>query len=365
MNPQDYVDTFFNLFRHYGLVAILLAIILYWLFFPDKAEKVSSQVYRVIGLVWKGGKKQYITHNVQGHVNDYVNNFLSNKLNNFQPVNLSIEWVDEDQTNDAFMKKGKLVVKMRMQDDQNKNLVNASMVFIANNLLPKTKHYLSDKQKKSIDLFVANKLFETQKEEIARSFVTEHLIKGHEDKKVADFFEKYFLIDQSGIFFPVFLEEMNFLGEKVFASKRSSKIFEEVAGLIDFLHRYSQRIVGEDSDEPIFSGEYCRFGICIVGRAVKINTEGQKPYLKHIRSLASKKADTIYLIASSKNSDFLDNLCDQDFLGEIEFDVYNKVDYSALIFTNKDTNKKVKNHLVVLRRKQVNHYIRENNNGSA
>jgi hypothetical protein len=235
------------------------------------------------------------------------------------------------------------------------------MIFIANNLLPKTKQYLSDKQKKSIDLFVANKLFETQKEEIARSFVTEYLIKAHDDKKIASFYEKYFLIDQSGIFFPVFLEEMNFLGEKVFAGKRESKIFTEVNGLIEFLHKHSTRIVGEDSDEPIFSGEYCRFGICIVGRTTKINTEGKKPYLKHIRSLVEKKAETIYLIASSRNSDFLDELCDDIFQENIGLEIYNQLNYSALIYKDKSTTKPVKNHLVVLRSKHINHYIRESN----
>lgn len=358
MTPETFIDAALNLFQRFGIVAILFVIILYWLFFPDKAEKVSSHMYKVIGLVWKGGKKQYITYNIQGHVNDYVNNFLTKKLKNFQPVNLSLEWVDEDESNEAFMNKGKLVVKMRMHNDQNKNLVNASMVFITNTLLPKTKHYLSDKQKKSIDLFVASKLFETQKEEIAKSFVIEHLIKSHEDSKIADFYEKYFLIDQSGIFFPVFLEEMNFLGEKVFANQRSNRIFEEVSGLIEFLHRYSQRIVGEDSDEPIFSGEYCRFGICIVGKAFKINIEGQKPYVKHIKLLAEKKAETIYLIAPSKNTEFLENLCSDEFLSEIEFELYNRANYDAMIHSDKETIKKVKNHLVVLRKEQVNHYIR-------
>ena len=358
MNPSDFLNFALGLILHYGVIAVLVCILLYWLFFPDKAEKVSSQMYRILSFIWKDGRKQYITHNVQGHVNDYVNNFLSKKLKNFQPVNLDLVWIDEDQSEDAFMKKGKLVVKMRMHDDQNKNLVNASMIFIANNLLPKTKHYLSDKQKKSIDLFVASKLFETQKEEIARSFVTEHLIRGHDDKKVAGFYEKYFLIDQSGLYFPVFLEEMNFLGEKVFAQQRKNKIFEEVSGLIEFLHRYSSRIVGEDSDEPIFSGEYCRFGICIVGRSFKITVEGQKPYIKHIKTLASKNAETIYLIAPSKNTEFLDALCNEDLLNEVGYEIYNTMNYNAIIHIDKSTTKKVKNHLVVLRKTHINHYVR-------
>ena len=360
-NFTSLIQAVVKIIGSYGFAGVLLVLVCYWLVLPEKAEKASAHIYKLLRFFWHGAEKRYIKHDIQSHVNDYVNNFLTKNIKNFKPVNLKLQWVDEVQDEEHFIKSGSLVVRMRVSDNQSRNMVNASMIFIAQNLLPKTKHYISGKQKRSIDLFVANKLFETQKESIVKQFVEDYLVGETSDKKIGDFYEKYYLIDKAGIFFPVFLEEMNFLGEKVFPNRRDNVIFQEVGGLIEFLHKHATRIVGTDSSAPIFSGEYCRFGIVIVGRNAIIAARGQTPYVNHIKALAGKNAETIYLIAPHKNSRFLSELCSDMFLEGIGYEVYNELDYKAVIYKDQDLHEEVSNHLVVLRKKKINHYIRAHN----
>lgn len=363
-NYQGALDTALTAVRDYGLVGLLAGIIIYWLLFPEKAEKVSSQLYRISRKFWKGAERKYITHDIQSHVNDYVNGFLSQKIKNFMPLNVKVDWIDENQTEESFISNNKLVIRMRSSDNQNKNLVNASMVFISQNLLHKAKHYISGRQKRSIDLFVANKLFETQREDIVKQFIEDFLLEETDDKKIAELFDKYDSIDVAGIFFPVFLEEMGFLGEKVFANKKDVVIVQEVGGLIDFLKKHSDRIVGSDNNQPIFQGKYCRFGIVIVGRSLKMEKEGQRPYINHIKTLCENNAETIYLIAAEKNEDFVREISTSSLLTKENFDVYNEIKYRATIHKQDGTDLPVNNYLLVLRKNKVSHYIKEQKNGT-
>ena len=137
-------------------------IIFYLLFFPEKFEKFSALIWKWTRFIYKGAEKKYITHDIQGRVNDYVGANLKNELVGFEPVKLKVEWVNEEQNEEEFISNGQIILRMRKSDNQNKNFVNASMVFVAQNLLKKAKSYISSKQKESIDLFACKKIFEKE-----------------------------------------------------------------------------------------------------------------------------------------------------------------------------------------------------------
>ena len=130
---------------------------------------------------------------------------------------------------------------MREHTSQNKNFVYASMVFISACVLPKAKKYISKSQKESLDIFVGKKLFEKEKPTVTQQFFDDYFSPKMEKEKVAKLVEKYNLIDKVALFFPVLVEELTFLGEKVFWNKREAQIVDEVTSLIDFLQDYANR----------------------------------------------------------------------------------------------------------------------------
>jgi len=341
----------------YGIPGILFSLLTYWLFFPEKAVIASSQLYGLLRKIFKGAEKKYITYDIQGRVNDYVNNFLSKEIKDFNPINISLDWVNDQETEESFFKKGKLVVRMRMGDNQNQNFVNSTMVFLSQNVLTKAKKYISTKQKESIDLFIAKKLFEKEKEEVMHQFISDYLIKKTDDDKIGAFFEKYHFIDIAGLFFPVFIQEMSFLGEKVFANRKDQTIYTEVNGLINFLDNYSLRKIGDNTIPTKFNGLYCKFVIMIVGVSDKVKQKGEKPYVNYLNYLKSSGIETIYLIGDVKNKDFMNVLVENVYNEKSNFSLYNNKRYEAII-TYKDEKKEKKNsYLIVLRKNKIEHYF--------
>ena len=325
--------------------------------FPEKAEIASGQFYRFLRCCYKGAEKRYIAHDTQGRVNDFVNNFLTKEIKDFSPVNLKLVWTSETFSKETFLKDNTFIVRMRKSDNQNQNIVNASMFFIAYNVLSKAKKYISIRQKESIDLFVAKKLFEREKECLMSQFVQDYLIEKTNDEKIGSFFEKYHYIDTAGLFFPVFIQEMHFLGEKVFAQRKNETICKEVNGLIEFLDKYSLRKIGDKSVDSKFNGSYCKFGMMIVGIGDRIKKEGHQPYKKHLEYLQNSGAESVYLIGDSKNKDFIESLCAELCGSNLKFTIYNQKKYSAVITFKDGTKERRSTYLVVLRKDNIEHYF--------
>ena len=181
------------------------------------------------------------------------------------------------------------------------------MVVIAQSILPKAKRYISDAQKTSINLFVANKLFENEKPEIVDLFLEDyhHKLK---KPKYNEYYNQFFIIDKAGLFFPVFIQEMLFLGKKVFNKPKHQIIMKEVNDLILFLKKYSERKIGDKNIPTEFFGYYCRFSMMIVGKEFKIDQEGEKPYLIYLEKISKNLPYSIYLIGDIKNKNFLNKV---------------------------------------------------------
>lgn len=349
MKPSDVIE----LISSIGFFGFLVYFIL---FHPEKFEKFSSYLWKWIRFFYRGAEKQYIRHDIQGRVNDFVSNKLTKELTNFEPIKIKIEWVNEDQTKEDFISNGQIVVRMRQSDNQNKNFVNASMVFVAQNLLVKAKRYISQKQKESIDLFACKKLFEDEKHEIIDQFVQTFLIDKTEDDKISNYFDKYDLIDKAGLFFPVFIQEMTFLGEKVFAKRKDDTIIKEVNNLIEFLEKYSQRTIGEEEIPKEFHGVYCNFSIMIIGKSFKVNLQGKNPYINVLGNHCKNKIQTLYLIGSTKHKDFIDDVA-KDTISKNEYEIFNTKKYNSIINYDDGTSRTVQTYLVVLRYKNPETYF--------
>ena len=152
-------------------------VILVLFLFPEKVEKWIALLWKLISLFYKEGQKKYIAHDIQGKVNEFTNKKLSQEIKNYTPVGIEIEWIEEGQTPEEFFSDNKVIIRMRKSENQNKNLVAASMAFVSQSLLRKAKKYISDSQKESIDLFVVNKILKHEEPDIVDQFIQNFLFK--------------------------------------------------------------------------------------------------------------------------------------------------------------------------------------------
>lgn len=282
------------------------------LHYQEKIQKWSVVFWKFIRIFWKKAERKIISNDIEGRVNEFTKS-LEKEMTNFQPIGVQIQWVEESESPSAFFSDDKLIIRMRGHRDQNKNFVYASMVFISKAILTKAKKYISKTQKESVDLFIGKKLFEKEKPQVIDRFFEDFFSPRMESGKIAELIEKYNIIDKAGLFFPLLVQELTFLGEKVFWHRRDDRIIAEVTNFISFLEDYANREIGEVELPQNFEGIYSRCGIMIVARAYKRELGNISPYTDYINGLIEKRIDTVYIIgpAFETNVKFIDQIVGQ------------------------------------------------------
>lgn len=323
---------------------------------PDKLEKLFSLFYKSIIWICRSAENKFIKYDIQQSVNSFVSD-LYKKVPSITPTSIKLEWIDEHQTAEQFIKSDQLVLRMHKSTNQNKNVVNATFTFVTYSLLRKAKRYIAKYQRESIDLFVSFKLLEKAKYEILDEYIQEYLQAGLEKDKVVDFYDKFFDMDKAGVFFPVFISEMTFLGEKVFGKKRDDeRIIEEVKNTVYFLNRFALRKYDEQGINE-FNGIYCKFVIRIIGKRFKIDREGERVYINNLNKILDNN-ETIYLIGNKSNKSFINSIVTK-FTTSKNYRIYHKLEYKARIKNKEQADYDVENYLLVLRNQNLEMYHRD------
>lgn len=320
---------------------------------PEKLEKLISLLNRYLKFIIKKSEYAYIKYDIQSRVNGFVAE-LSKKVPHIIPTRVKLEWIDENIAPEQFIQSGQLVMRMHKSVNHNRNVVNATFTFVSYSLLRKAKSYIAKYQKSAIDLFVSFKILEKTKYELLDEFVQEYLNAGLDNEKIADFYDRFFDIDKAGLYFPVFITEMTFLGEKIFGKKRENeKVYEEVKKMVNFLYYYANRRLSQDTISE-YNGEYCKFAIRIIGKRMKIDTEGKKVYINNIKKIP-KSIETIYLIGDEQNVDFINSVV-ECCNGELGFEIFTRHQYKAMGKDRDGNEIELNNCLVVLRSNEISVY---------
>jgi len=290
-----------------GIAVIMTAILAN----PEKVEKWLALIWKAIDFLKLGFKqahKKYIQHDIQGSVNDFVKTHAE-EMPGFQVKGVKLEWVGEDLKLQSFLKDDRVIVRVKRDDPHHENFVKAVFLFVSTALLYRAKRYISPPQGKAIDLFVATEIFKEQKPELVDHFLEKYLHPRIDDgsAKVSELFEEFDLLSKAGVFFPVFLQEMDYLGQKVFGRVRHPDVVTEVYKLIEFLKAFALRKVGDEMDLN-FIQKYCRCAIVIVGKPAKVSYS-ISPYVNFIRDRIDRNTETIYLLGRAINEKPIKDVC--------------------------------------------------------
>ncbi len=295
----------------FGVPPVFVVLVIL-LFFPEKIEKWSAFLWKLVGAlggVFRSARKRAIKHDLQGRVNDYVRRLGKLVPGSFKDK-LELEWVEPNTKPSSLLADGRVIIRLRSHDPKDHNFVHASYLYVSKCLLKKTKRYLSVPQREALDIFVSSKLLKEEKPEVVGFFLDEYLHPRTDDptSKVAILVDDFGIIDRAGFFFPLLLQELEYIGDKVFGRRRDDLIARELYDVVDFLRPISQRTVGDENDLD-FDGSYTRFGIVIIGKPSKLLTSIQ-PYVNYIREkLVSKDVENIYIIGRTENRNKIDQVC--------------------------------------------------------
>ena len=332
----------------------LVGLFIYYLRNPEKFEKLIALLSKFFKFLSNKFDRTYVKYDLQGKINDYLKK-VSKRVKHIDIKKIKVEWVEvSSQTEKEYVQSGEMIIRLKKGDHQNENIVNASMAFISHAFLKKAKSYIAKYQRESMDLYACYDLLKEEKSEILEQFVQDFMKDKMNNKKIADFFEKYTDIDDVGIFYPVLVQELTFLGEKVFAKRRNAqKIHKEVTDVVNFLFRYANRKLREDNISD-FSGEYCKFGIRIIGRRLVINKSGERVYANHLKKVSGKN-ETMYLIGNREHKKFMNKVFD-GCKSDINYSLLAEESYNATIKDPDGESIEVKNYMMTIRNNSIKVY---------
>jgi len=328
-------------------------ILVYLLLHPEKIEKWSALLWRFLsnlGTFFKFAHKQYVKHDMQSRVNEFARG-LSKDAPFLASKRVRVEWVGPDMTRENFLQDDQVILRLRRDDPEDLNFVHGAYLFVSTSLLFKTKRYLSQSQRRAVDLYVTTSLIEQEKPGVRAHFLDNYLHPqlAKTKSKTARFFDAFARIDEAGYFYPVFLQELDFLGQKAFGARKDDRIIIEVNSLINFLTPIALRQIGDDEVELEFKQQYCRFAVVIVGRSYKLTQSGEV-YIGFIRkNLIPENIETVYLLGPWKNRGVIRSIC-KDLR-----DVYEecRIHKSSVVLRYGDQRVERKQFLVVLRMKGI------------
>lgn len=357
-------NTKFNLFENINLnfnISIwtvstisLLGVFIYYLKNPEKFEKLIALLAKFFNYITNRFDKTYIKYDLQGKINSYVKR-VAKKVKHLNVNKVNIKWVDIANINsESYIRDGELIIRLHKSNNQNKNIVNASMAFISKAFLNKAKSYISKHQRESLDLYACYDLLKGEKADILDQFVQDFMKEKMDNDKIAELFEKYEDINKAGIFYPILVQELTFLGEKVFNRKRDkSTIYQEVRQLVYYLNNYANRKFREDVIND-FTGAYCKFAIRIIGKQYKVSAMGEKGYINNIRKIDTRN-ETLYLVGNIENKNFIKTVFEK-CKDLINYSILTEESYSAIIKDREGGDYNVKNYLLILRNNKIQVY---------
>ena len=296
-----------------GGFVVLIPIVTVIFLYPEKVEKWCALLWRFLsffGSLFRGAHRQYVKLDLQGRLNEFSKG-LARDAPFLAETRVEIKWVDEDVTRKAFLEEGKVILRLKRNDPDRRNFVHGAYMFVSASLLAKAKRYISPSQCQSLDLYMTTSLLEKEKPSALGFFLDEYLHPetAKADSKIGRYIDSFTKIDEGGLFKSVVLQELSYIGDKVFGRRQDEKIISEVNDLIELLESIAVRRIGEEGDLKFTRG-YCRCAIMIVGKPSKESEAGHQPYVWFVRNqLIPQRIETLYVLGLWENKGLIDLVC--------------------------------------------------------
>lgn len=323
-----------------------IVLIIFFVKNPEKVEKWIGILSRFLGFICKKYEYFSIKHEVQGKINSFVANLEENTVAKFSRV--IIKWTASKDEEDIEFNDLETVILMRDNKHVNKNFVHAAYFYTSKVFLSKAKKHLPVNLKTSLDLFTTDKLLKKESKGAVDQFEKDFFIKEMDSSaEIKNYIKKYINIDRLGIYFPVFIQELNFLGKKVFLEDNSREVTEEINQLIDFLETRANREVGELVPET-FAGKFTKCSIKVVAsktsRLFNQVDEQKERILKAIKN----GCENIYIMgdAEDESRNFVDRVIKDLIMDKIKISIEKRVVFDSEIYTHDGKRKKVKTYFI-------------------
>lgn len=283
----------------------LFIFLLFYIF--EHGEKIDEWVTRVNKfLLWLGIRrdKKYVAGDIRSRINS-ASKKINKEAEGIVTKKVDIVWVDQDNI-DAFLRDGKVIIRMRHYSDQDKNVVNAIMYYVKTGVLNTGKRYLSEKIQLALDLSITKKILSEKADgSSVMDYFSANTFKNYIgcDEEIKKRFLTIELMEEKGLLTRILLREIRYIGNKLYPRTPTNKMLTETERFFTFLEPFANHKVGNDDiGEWQFIDGNIQVGILFVASHDTINMHGLDPYLNRVRKELDSGCKRIYMFGRGKNN---------------------------------------------------------------
>jgi hypothetical protein len=283
---------------------VLLFVVGYLLWHPEKAEKIGGWIARAFAGVHGAIDRKAVALSVQGDVNSARSQMLDGVPDGVIGGKLKVKWASAEEAQ-THMRDGEVVVFMRRSRDREENVANALMAYLPRAIVPRARRYVEKETMRAVDLTLAREILHySHMPAGALDVFYEH----HLDKALATEgemkarLEEIDAIDLHGWLTRVMLNEYRLLGDMLYPGQCDAVCLNEARELRTWLGKLAKR-ERDDFTTPLkFDGRYLRIGLVFVAARETIEKKGLDFYRKKAKRLIyTEKCDSVYLMARDDN----------------------------------------------------------------
>jgi len=311
-----FLETLIKLVTKYGVWGFLLifgGIIVYLLrviLDEDRSDAWRARIYKAIYKI--SGKseaeKKYIENDISSRINLARRNMPFGK--EYLPKAIKVEWFESAEGETAQIKEDEIVVRLDPAESQEKNIVLLANALVKRTSLTGIRHILNEPLELSMDLnLIRNLLKEVGDRRVLDWFLrNEYQPNVDKSEEMKEWNGKIVEIDERGLF--TRLLELDEYSKRVMGKPASSEMFDEIAGLVDFLYKISTKAYAQDVPLDYITQNIKI--IILVGETSKI-LSGIENYLMAFAYKIQQQLTSIYVI-----------VWDKEFLGNVDPETHQK-----------------------------------------
>jgi hypothetical protein len=294
-----------------GSTATLLYIVIYFLKNPEKAKLWAAYLARFLSWFKASWDKKAVADEIEARNEDFKKIIENESEENILPYQLKVKWVDKEEKKDAFIKKGKAVIKMYHHNNQEKNFTYTIIDYLTLTLIPNSQLYVDDEVMKAAEYTMAEKFFIVENRHKSLKLFNEEFIKCEEENNsnIYRYYDTLRKLDEGGFFTRIFLRDLYELGE-LYPTGIHTNIKDETKEYTRKLSNLANRKIGEEIDCD-FKGKYIKSAIVFIAKYSTYEKLGIDPYIKHIYKRYVEGFTTIYLFAKGDKISIAEEITDK------------------------------------------------------
>lgn len=309
---DKFKETFGPLLASYQLSGILILVIVFVLYVaatkPENFKIYFGFIYQLIAWPFQFLRKKAIRFKIEGPTTKALKK-LAKEVPDIEIPELVIQWVNEDNL-ETKLKEGKAIIKLKFDNDNTRNILKATNVYVRDAFLKHSKPYLHDSLRKALDLIVSKKILlqiKTNQSNLISQFFEENSI---DSEEVFEKCEKIEEVDDNGLMTRILLRELNHFGDKLTGRLPKPEHKDESDKFLDFINQIATREF--DDDTPLaFINDTLKVGVVLVARIETYVNYGLEPYLRRIKLGRANGIESFYLLARSEKVEILIKVADE------------------------------------------------------